>query len=101
MPDDLKSLLNCYSSAVILNIATFHGLAPKGAKLKGPMVTSLAKILPVRERVLEKWASLSKSERALAEGILRRGGQASVRALREALVLEGFIDKKSQPALDP
>ena len=100
MPNDLTALLDTYSSSLILSMATFHGVAPKGSKLKGPLIATLAKILPERERVLQQWQGLGKVERSLAESILRRGGQAPVRTLREELVRQGLVDKSAEPAFD-
>jgi hypothetical protein len=99
MPDDLIFLLDAYSSSMILSIAAFHGVAPKGPKLKGPIIAALAKILPERGRVQQQWQELGKAERGLMEGILRRDSQASVRSLREELARQGLVDKELEPTV--
>lgn len=101
MPDDLKTTLDSYASNAVLAIATFHGVAPKGSKIKSDMVAALAGILSERERVLKSLADLSKAERAVVDAILRREGKTSVRNVREELTRLGLIDKNAPVEFGP
>lgn len=99
MPNDLFPLLNAYTSATLTAMHSFHHLAQKGPRPKNKMVADLSKALVERERILQSWNDLSPAERGLVEGLLQRGGEASVRTLRESLRRQGLIDKDAKPDL--
>lgn len=96
MSDDLKSLLNAYTSAALTTMHAFHDLTLKGPRPKNKMVTELSKALAERDRIVQSWNDLSQAERALVEGLLQREGEASVRTLRESLARQGLIDKEAK-----
>ena len=49
MSDDLKSTLERYSSAAIIQLATYQRVAPKGKKFKGELIESLVHVLSARD----------------------------------------------------
>ena len=64
------------------DLATFHRVAPRGSG-RTALMAALAKALAEPARIKSQWASLSPSQRALAEAILQRGDRAALRTLRE------------------
>jgi len=100
MSDDLKVLLDRYSSGAVLAIATHHGLAPKGPKVKTDIIGILARALTERDTVEKSLKALSRAERAAVDVILQRGGQASVHALRRELRRRNLIDENYEIAFD-
>jgi hypothetical protein len=98
MTNDLKSTLERYSSAAITLLAAYQGVAPKGQKLKGPMIESLVRVLSERQTIERSVAALSKGERAVLDALLRRGGRAPVAQIRGELVRLKLIDREYEIA---
>ncbi len=94
MPDDLKSILERYSSAAIIQMAACYGVAPKGQKLKGPMINSLVKVLSERPIIESMVTHLSKGERAALDAVLRREGRAPVTQIRGDLLRLKLVDRE-------
>ncbi len=101
MADDLLPLLEAYNSAALNQMASFHGLAKKGARSKAETVRLLAGVLAQAQHVKATWADLAPAERAVMEALQRGGGRLSVRALRETLKLQGVLETPRQSARPP
>ncbi|HLF26212.1 MAG TPA: helicase-associated domain-containing protein [Anaerolineae bacterium] len=100
MSDDLKSLLDRYSSGAVTAIASHHSVLPKGPKVKAEIIDTLARVLPHRHTVEKSLNDLSKTERVVVDVILQRGGQASVHALRQELLRQKLIDQSYEITFD-
>ncbi len=101
MPDDLTPFFDFYSARLLRAICGHHGHAPRDPKNKAELMATLSRLLPHREVVEAEWQRLGEVERAVVEGLQRRGGRASVRALAETLVRQGVVDRKTLPSTDP
>lgn len=97
MADDLLPLLEAYTSAALTAMASFHGLAKKGARPKSETVRLLAGALTNANRLRTVTRELTPPERAVIEALQRGGGRLSVRALRETLKQQALLDDRSMP----
>lgn len=91
--DELREILNAYSSNALNAIAAFHGVLPRESKSKPLVIEILAKTLTDPVKVLKIYQGLNRAERSAVDAILRRGGEASVRNVRAELVGSGLIDQ--------
>jgi hypothetical protein len=99
MQDDLTQLLDEYSSTALSSIERYHNLIPQGAKTKPLIIEALVKALSDRQYVLQVLNGIDLVERAVVDAILRRGGSASVRNVREELTRLGFLDHNGKVKL--
>jgi hypothetical protein len=96
MSDDLRSTLERYSSAAIITLAGYHGVAPKGQKLKMKLIESLVAVLSQRTTIERQVAQLSKGERAVLAAILRHEGRATLPQIRGEVLRLKLIDRDYQ-----
>jgi hypothetical protein len=98
--DELARLLHRYSGDVLVAMCRFQGVAPRSGRQSASVIGALTGVLAERERVQGQWQHLSVAERALVEGLLRRGGHASTRVLRDELVRLNLVDQDGQLPLE-
>jgi hypothetical protein len=96
MPENLKILLETYTSATLDSIARVHDLLPKQDKSKLAVITILEKELTQPARIQRTFNGLSPTAQAVLNAILRRDGKVTVRQLREELARLDVIDRKAQ-----
>jgi hypothetical protein len=101
MSDDFKALLDLYASGALTAIASHHGVAPKGSKIKADIIDILARALPNPATIQKSLATLSKAERAALDAILRRDGQTSAHQIRQELLRQKLIDRESETESSP
>jgi len=96
MPENIKILLDTYTSATLDSIARVHDLLPKQDKSKLAVITILEKELTQPARIQRTFNGLSPTAQAVLNAILRRDGKVTVRQLREELARLDVIDRKAQ-----
>ncbi|RPI31969.1 MAG: hypothetical protein EHM70_10130 [Chloroflexota bacterium] len=99
--EDLHSLLDTYNSAALDRIARFHGVLPKQSKSKSSIMKILEVTLVDPLRIKQTVSSMTATERAALDAILRRGGKASVRNIREELARLDMIDRNAPVEFSP
>ncbi|RPJ51961.1 MAG: hypothetical protein EHM21_01445, partial [Chloroflexi bacterium] len=91
---DIVKLLDNYSQAALVQMATFHGMLPKQQKSKAILTHLLAGLVSDPTRVRDELANMYPAERAALDEILRRDGRTSVRNIRQELTRMNLIDPK-------
>jgi hypothetical protein len=101
MPDELAILLDDYNANTLREMAEANDmsiLGEDGKKLsKDQLLPKLRAEFFTRKRILASYQRLSKTERAVLDRLLLRGGQASRRSFKRELIRAGLAVETPEP----
>ncbi len=100
MEADLAAVLDRYNGATLNQLAAFHRRSEPGSQSKLVVIPKLVDLFTDPAYIKRAYADLSKTERGLLDALLRRGGTAPTRTLRETLRRQKLIDPSKPRAVD-